>query len=314
MALSRDHICLVAFCAVCIFVFNVYIISLNLVDPDAVLAKVEQAGVRSAIILQQKKSRLRNSRQRGTKTDGFQWSDLGGDVEFRVEKSQWVEFKGGKPVWYFSEKSRNADTLVVHIANASRGIHLRLDNEQVQFRFNEKSKWEDLYTGSWTRFEGADPKSVAPNLEPEKEAASLFVPPPPQHNARDTPTAKIVLLLAAYRDPLCGNTLAEAFMHAKYPERIYASVVQQNGDGDLDCMKEFCRIYPECPKERVTIIPKSLSRSRGVMAARYHQLYGIKDEEFCLQTDSHSAFEDDWDMLAINDWLLTNNEMAVLTT
>ena len=313
VSLSRQSISLLGISALFIFILNVYIISLNLVDPDAVLAKVEQAGVRSAIILQQKhrKRGLRRGDRRG-KENAFIWSDVGGGVEYRLEKNRWVEVQDGVAKWYFTEVSRDKEKLVVRLANASRRMEILVRDSGTRFRFSGEKEWQELYGGAWKVFDGVNVHAEEEALE--KEGASLFVPPPPQHSSAETATAKIVLLLAAYKDPLCGNTLAEAFMHAKYPERIYASVVQQNGDDDLDCLEEFCRIYPACPKDHVTIIPKSLSKSRGVMAARYHQLFGIKDEEFCLQTDSHSAFEDDWDMLAIGDWLLTNNEMAVLST
>jgi hypothetical protein len=39
----------------------------------------------------------------------------------------------------------------------------------------------------------------------------------------------------------------------------------------------------------------------------------IEQEQFCLQADAHSAFEDDWDVMAITDWKNIGNEMAVVT-
>ena len=61
----------------------------------------------------------------------------------------------------------------------------------------------------------------------------------------------------------------------------------------------------------------------------------VEDQEFCLQIDAHSTFENDWDLIALSSWFSTGswtwcrirfsffyellapnlgNEMAVLTT
>jgi hypothetical protein len=50
-----------------------------------------------------------------------------------------------------------------------------------------------------------------------------------------------------------------------------------------------------------------------VMPARFQQHLLIDQEQFCLQADAHSAFEDDWDVMAITDWRHIGNEMAVVT-
>jgi hypothetical protein len=40
----------------------------------------------------------------------------------------------------------------------------------------------------------------------------------------------------------------------------------------------------------------------------------MKDEEFCMQTDSHMDFVPDWDVHMIDMWMQTGNEYAVLST
>lgn len=229
-------------------------------------------------------------------------------IMYKKIDNSWVEFHNGIGKFYFQEIQVSEPQKTVQLYNSTRRIHLRLNNGDCSFRREDDIEYNLLYQGTWKVFDGDTVNPV------KVDSKSLYEPPPPRHDKKKNPNVKIILLLASYRDPLCGNTLMEAFAHAKYPSRIYASVVQQNGKDDLDCLEEYCRLDRLCRREQVVLIPKSLERSRGVMAARYHQLYGIKDEQFCLQTDSHSAFEDNWDMIALEDWLLTRNEMAVLTT
>ena len=40
----------------------------------------------------------------------------------------------------------------------------------------------------------------------------------------------------------------------------------------------------------------------------------VKEEEFCLQVDSHSTFAPNWDTMVLQDWGLTRNEYAILST
>jgi hypothetical protein len=40
----------------------------------------------------------------------------------------------------------------------------------------------------------------------------------------------------------------------------------------------------------------------------------VGNEEFCLQIDSHTAFTQDWDVVAKEEWHVTGNEFAVLST
>ena len=38
------------------------------------------------------------------------------------------------------------------------------------------------------------------------------------------------------------------------------------------------------------------------------------DEEFCLQIDAHSDFTKDWDKVLKEQWLMTENEYAIIST
>lgn len=54
--------------------------------------------------------------------------------------------------------------------------------------------------------------------------------------------------------------------------------------------------------------------SRGPHHARYFQQKLIKDEEFCLQLDSHSDFIQGWDDEMLSMWSSVKNEYAILST
>lgn len=42
--------------------------------------------------------------------------------------------------------------------------------------------------------------------------------------------------VASYRDPWCHNSIQTAFAHARYPDRIYVGVVEQNAEDDPGCL------------------------------------------------------------------------------
>ena len=104
---------------------------------------------------------------------------------------------------------------------------------------------------------------------------------PYYHYAEDVaPTAAeetpIHLLIASYRDRLCGRTLHNAFSHAKNPKRLTFRVIQQTkADSDLEddagCWDHYCDKYnPNCQeyKDQVRIIPVDSSESLGPTWAR----------------------------------------------
>ena len=225
--------------------------------------------------------------------------------------STWEERRDdGVAAYTFEEVARKRtkdDELKVVLYDSSRGMLLMMTpSKGVHYKFGSPEEWvigsgfNHLCSGDWG--------------DGHKEADTSDKPPSPQLTDAQRATAPIIVMLASYRDPLCPNTLKELFSHAKYPDRVYAGVVQQNDDGDPDCL-ETCEIDENCKRDRVQMMRVTLNLARGVMPARYRQELLIKDEhEFCLQIDSHSSFEDDWDMIAIEEWYSTENEMAVMST
>lgn len=107
---------------------------------------------------------------------------------------------------------------------------------------------------------------------------------------------KIFVSIASYRDAQLPKTVDDLLAKATHPERVYVGIVNQlDGGGDFDC---FANAHPN-----VRQIGLPYQESRGVCWARhmvYDQLLG--DEDFVLQIDSHSRFEQGWDEKVLNQW------------
>jgi len=155
--------------------------------------------------------------------------------------------------------------------------------------------------------------------------------------AEDTP---IHLLIASYRDRLCARTLHNAFTHAKNPKRLTFRVIQQTQadsalEDDEGCWDRYCDKYnPECQefKDQVRIIPVDSSQSQGPTWARsklsaminWDYMHRDKSDEldfqpvniqdFCMQTDSHMDFSDNFDVELVDMFHKTENDYAVLST
>ncbi|GKY95012.1 hypothetical protein MPSEU_000466500 [Mayamaea pseudoterrestris] len=158
----------------------------------------------------------------------------------------------------------------------------------------------------------------------------------------------IHLLIASFRDRLCPRTLHNAWSKAKHPERIYIRLVDQNiADSDIiddaPCWKKYCETYnPNCQAEfgkNIYVYSMDASESKGPTDARsklsamishdyrYAQhaatdssssslllLTPVHLQDFCMQTDSHMDFSDDWDIGLMSMFHRAKNDYAVLST
>jgi hypothetical protein len=166
--------------------------------------------------------------------------------------------------------------------------------------------------------------------------------------------ASIFVGIAAFREQRCGRTLFDAFTKAHNARRVFFGVVDQLLTPEEDsqsCLRDYCRLVNEtlltrtnldhvnlfryatenpvrspyaakhlrsdedCAFSRhVRVDRRDAHKSRGPTFARYQQQLLVRNEEFCLQVDSHTLFAVNWDGLLIHDWLKARNEYAVLTT
>lgn len=119
---------------------------------------------------------------------------------------------------------------------------------------------------------------------------------PPVSDSWKKANTSIFLTMASFRDKLCPVTLFNAFTKAKYPERLTIGVVQQNEAGDVDCIEEYCNMMSkqthlenaQCPYvKQIRILRLSARDAKGPTWGRAKGAQLLKDEEFCMQTDSH---------------------------
>ncbi|ETO21704.1 hypothetical protein RFI_15499, partial [Reticulomyxa filosa] len=126
--------------------------------------------------------------------------------------------------------------------------------------------------------------------------------------------------VASYRDDMCQNSVFTAFSRAKYPERIFVGVVQQNLDEDPECVvpEQPCDVDPTqifCKwKDHIRIMKIDAHKAAGPTFGRHYADSLYEQEYFAVQVDAHMSFIRDWDEAAIKQWESLKNEYAILTT
>jgi len=150
----------------------------------------------------------------------------------------------------------------------------------------------------------------------------------------------IHLLIASFRDQLCPRTLDNAFRRAENPQRIFVRVIEQTeSDSDLiddaGCFARYCTDYnTNCQeyKHQVRTIHMDAAKAKGPTDARSKlsamiawdyehrndpqqlDFVPVQLQDFCLQTDSHMDFSDNYDTELIYMHHRTQNDYAVLST
>ena len=174
--------------------------------------------------------------------------------------------------------------------------------------------WVGPKDGKWVKV--VDAEDVDP---------SAPVPCPPAGAPGDHDGSIVFVAIAAFRDSLCATTLEGLFGRAKYPDRVRVAVVQQNKPEDDDCYEAYCAKArasrglgddAPCPYgDHVSVKRFSSDEAKGPTWARAQDADMLPDDaEFCLRTDSHMAFANDWDTKQIAQWYGARNEYAVLST
>ena len=160
---------------------------------------------------------------------------------------------------------------------------------------------------------------------------SLGKPYAPKTDSWNKTDTTLFVTISSFRDRLCPITIYNLYTKAAYPERITLGVVQQNLDDDIDCLDTYCQMLKdnqaqhdrlsllssdkECPfREKITMDRVNAHEAKGPTWARARGSLLLRDEEFCMQIDSHMDFVGKWDTKMMNMWSLTNNEYAVLST
>ena len=151
--------------------------------------------------------------------------------------------------------------------------------------------------------------------------------PPPAHlPSEDQRTVHV--MISSYRDELCGRTLYELFAYSQRPDLVTVGLVEQFADGDVRCVERYCELVKAartdqsgsagawaCPHmSQIRVKEIAAEEAGGPMHARSHAGSLLKDEEFCLQIDSHTQAVHRWDVRLVEDWAAAQNEYAVLST
>ena len=150
----------------------------------------------------------------------------------------------------------------------------------------------------------------------------------------------IHMLIASFRDRLCPRTLHNVFDHAESPKRMFIRIIEQTLPGsdlidDAGCWARYCTDYnTDCQvyEKQVRTVHVDSAKSKGPTDARSKLSamiswdYVHRDEpeqldfvpvhaqDFCLQTDSHMDFSDNFDTELIYMFHRTETDYAVLST
>ena len=164
----------------------------------------------------------------------------------------------------------------------------------------EPCVWVGPHDGKWLRI--VDREDIDPTAPK---------PCPPVGSASDHDQSIVYAAIASFRDSICPDTITNMFLRAKYPDRIRVAVIQQNLPEDLDCVEKYCddaRVAQNLPKDapcprrgQISIKRFSSEEAKGPTWARAQDTDMLPDSaEFCLRTDSHMTFAQDWDVLQLS--------------
>lgn len=142
---------------------------------------------------------------------------------------------------------------------------------------------------------------------------------PPKAILTDPKTSTVFVSIASFRDRLCPQTLFRLFTKSQHPDRLRVGLVQQNDDDDEDCLENYCKMMDNATgsckyMDQIKIKRFHARDAKGPVWARAKATDLIRDEEYCMQVDSHMDFVYNWDIKMIKMWGMIDNEYAVLST
>jgi [Skp1-protein]-hydroxyproline N-acetylglucosaminyltransferase len=151
-------------------------------------------------------------------------------------------------------------------------------------------------------------------IDDDNERVPWRLPAPGRALSGLSTEGRILVSVAAYRDPETERTLQHLFATAKDPKRIRVVVVQQ-----YDCLEGtdddlVGRLYNHEAEQRITRIRVDFRDANGPCPARACALRRLTDEDdFVLQIDSHTRFRSHWDAYLIDQLAKCDSEEPVLT-
>lgn len=106
---------------------------------------------------------------------------------------------------------------------------------------------------------------------------------------------KIFINIASYRDPECPKTINILIKNCSNKENLRIVVCEQNELSDVSSLKGN-----ENYSHLIEIIKINASEAKGPTYARFLIQQKYENEEFYMQIDSHTIFENNWDLKLIN--------------
>jgi hypothetical protein len=103
---------------------------------------------------------------------------------------------------------------------------------------------------------------------------------------------KIFISIASYRDPELERTIRSAIDNANNPDSLHFSVVIQDYEERMPNLSWV----PNISLSKMTI-----KQAKGAGFARAKAMEPYSNEEYFLQTDSHTLFVEGWDKLCIDE-------------
>jgi len=103
----------------------------------------------------------------------------------------------------------------------------------------------------------------------------------------------ILVMISSYCDPMLFHTMNDCMKNASHPEKIRFAVVDQSEytqQYDIDALSY---------SSQVTYLFMPKSQARGVCFARSICQGLLRDEDYILQVDSHTIFDEGWDDILV---------------
>lgn len=116
----------------------------------------------------------------------------------------------------------------------------------------------------------------------------------------------IFINLASYRDKECPNTINSLISQSSNWENLRINICQQNSEEDTDALDNLEDKYNKI----ISINRISYLEARGPTYARFLIQQKYSGEEYYLQIDSHTIFENNWDdklKKSLNNLIEINN-------
>ena len=242
--------------------------------------------------------------------------DAGDDFGVENVTSDDVRVWGGRPDganrFHVTLAVEPGDLLVDHIVLDQPGIHwarsVELEARGSDGEWRTVRRFGDLRCGRNDLFlDGRPSQRLEAPSAPQVNRPRAAQPAPAFEFGRFD-DRRILVAIAAYRDPELPNTIADAIAQAAYPEHLRFAICHQFDDETVGLLDRWA----DDPRFSVDAVHHS--ESRGCGWARNRTFAMFDDERYLLQIDAHTRFAARWDARFIDMLESTGSDLPILTT